>query len=531
MTNFNLEKKLIFKKFRVGKLIYKSNLSTIHEGINEINREPVALKFEKNGQKSNCLESEAYFLFLLKGEGIPKIISYGNILGFKVIVEELLGESIYLLWKKGSIDIKNKINDLCLIAIQCLDRLKYVHSKNTIHRDIKPFNFLFGKKDPNCIYLIDFGIAKKYRSSRTGKHIKYKFLKKTSGSLRYMSINSNSCFEQSRRDDLESLGYVLIYLIKKNLPWIYIEYLNIKKVEKYRKVRDLKLSTLPEELCSGLPKEFCDYIKYCRNLTFEQEPNYNYLKNLFLEVIKKNEKITNLNYIGSFQFSWSKKENIRIGNLDSLNNRSIRTNISGLKTKDLSKGKENTHKRLYSQIKLSSGKPSNKSVPKIQEKKNFKLGLKKINLIVNNNISIGGNINNTNDSVENNYIFTENKKNNKKNNIYLNPQLKITKKEGNYKSKIFKIISNVRPLSRLNSIDKTEKNSKKISCDKSKKISGIRNSIDLNNINYLNNTLDDSLKSNKKRYYKTLKEREQEAKKLETNKKIFKKIVLTLPFK
>ena len=72
MTNFNLEKKLIFKKFRVGKLIYKSNLSTIHEGINEINREPVALKFEKNGQKSNCLESEAYFLFLLKGEGIPK---------------------------------------------------------------------------------------------------------------------------------------------------------------------------------------------------------------------------------------------------------------------------------------------------------------------------------------------------------------------------------------------------------------------------------------------------------------------------
>ena len=308
-------------------------------------------------------------------------------------------------------------------------------------------------------------------------------------------------------------GNEKVYLIKKTLPWINIEKLNIDKIEKYRKVRDLKISTLPEELCSGLPKEFCDYIKYCRNLTFEQEPNYNYLKNLFLEVIKKNEKITNLNYIGSFQFSWSKKENIRIGNLDSLNNRSIRTNISGLKTKDLSKGKENTHKRLYSQIKLSSGKPSNKSVPKIQEKKNFKLGLKKINLIVNNNISIGGNINNTNDSVENNYIFSENKENNKKNNIYLNPQLKITKKEGNYKSKIFKIISNVRPLSRLNSIDKTEKNSKKIS--------GIRNSIDLNNINYLNNTLDDSLKLNRKRYYKTLKEREQEKKKSETNKKIF----------
>ena len=149
-----------------------------------------------------------------------------------------------------------------------MDRLKYIHSKNTVHRDIKPLNFLFGKKDPNFIYLIDFGIAKKYRSSRTGKHIKYIFTKKVNGSLRYMSINSNKYYEQSRRDDLESLGYMLIYLIKKTLPWINIENLNISKKEKYRKVRDLKISTLPEELCSGLPKEFCDYIKYCKNLSF-----------------------------------------------------------------------------------------------------------------------------------------------------------------------------------------------------------------------------------------------------------------------
>ena len=160
-ANYNLEKKLIFKKFRVGKLIYKSKLSTIHEGINVLNGEQVALKFEKTGQIYNYLESEAYFLFLLKGEGIPKIISYGKIIGFQVIIEELLGESIYLLWKNTTFDIKNKLNDLCLIAIQCLDRLKYIHSKNTLHRDIKPFNFLFGKKDPNFIYLNRFWNSKK----------------------------------------------------------------------------------------------------------------------------------------------------------------------------------------------------------------------------------------------------------------------------------------------------------------------------------------------------------------------------------
>ena len=130
MINFNLGKKLIFKKFRVGKIIYKSQYSTIHEGKNELNGEKVALKFEKTGQKYNFLESEAYYLLLLKGEGIPKIISYGKITGFKVIVEELLGESIYLLWNNESFDIKNKINDLCLVALQCLDRLKYHNLQN-----------------------------------------------------------------------------------------------------------------------------------------------------------------------------------------------------------------------------------------------------------------------------------------------------------------------------------------------------------------------------------------------------------------
>ena len=178
------------------------------------------------------------------------------------------------------------------------------------------------------IYLIDFGIAKKYRSSRTGKHIKYKSFQTTNGSLIYMSINGNNCCEQSRRDDLESLGYTLIYLIKKTLPWKYIELLNINKRDKYRKVRDLKISTLPEELCSGLPKEFCDYIKYCRNLSFEQEPNYNYLKNLFLEIIKKNEKISDAKYIKLRHFSWLKGDSKRI-NFEYIKN-AHRTTLSGL---------------------------------------------------------------------------------------------------------------------------------------------------------------------------------------------------------
>ena len=510
-ANYNLEKKLIFKKFRVGKLIYKSNLSTIHEGINELNGEQVALKFERTGQKYNFLESEAYFLFLLKGEGIPKIISYGKIIGFKVIIEELLGESIYLLWKNTTFDIKNKLNDLCLIAIQCLDRLKYIHSKNTLHRDIKPFNFLFGKTNPKLLYLIDFGISTKYRSSRTGKHIKFKFVRNAIGSLRYMSINSNSCYEQSRRDDLESLGYMLIYLIKKTLPWISIENSNINKIEKYRKVRDLKMSTLPEELCSGLPKEFSDYIKYCRNLSFEQEPNYNYLRNLFLEIIKKNEKIVDIRYIKPLQFSWLSQNNNRITKIDD-NNKNQHSSISGTENISSSRGKSNTHKRLYFLIKNSIERSKSQESPKIKTSNYLKLNLKNINIILNNINAISNKISIKNSKKKIN-IKNKGNENNKKTNIPFINKFQNKKAEKSDKITKYRKILITKP------IKESKKNSKGIINMNNTDNNIISSTIQkiripklddvLTKVDYSKNKIDGKINL-KKGCYKTLEEREKE---------------------
>ena len=510
-ANYNLEKKLIFKKFRVGKLIYKSNLSTIHEGINELNGEQVALKFERTGQKYNFLESEAYFLFLLKGEGIPKIISYGKIIGFKVIIEELLGESIYLLWKNTTFDIKNKLNDLCLIAIQCLDRLKYIHSKNTLHRDIKPFNFLFGKTNPKLLYLIDFGISTKYRSSRTGKHIKFKFVRNAIGSLRYMSINSNSCYEQSRRDDLESLGYILIYLIKKTLPWISIENSNINKIEKYRKVRDLKMSTLPEELCSGLPKEFSDYIKYCRNLSFEQEPNYNYLRNLFLEVIKKNEKIVDIRYIKPLQFSWLSQNNNRITKIDD-NNKNQHSSISETENISSSRGKSNTHKRLYFLIKNSIERSKSQESPKIKTSNYLKLNLKNINIILNNINAISNKISIKNSKKKIN-IKNKGNENNKKTNIPFINKFQNKKAEKSDKITKYRKILITKP------VKENKKNSKGIINMNNTDNNIISSTIQkiripklddvLTKVDYSKNKIDGKINL-KKGCYKTLEEREKE---------------------
>jgi serine/threonine protein kinase len=137
--------------------------------------------------------------------------------------------------------------------------------------------------------LIDFGFAHKYRSSRTGKHIKYKDIRKYIGSLVFCSINGNKGYEQSRKDDLESLGYMLIYLALDYLPWIDIsKNKTIVENDKFKLLTEMKSSITSDKLCNGLPEEFTAFINYCRNLEFEQDPNYDYLKSLFTSVLSRN---------------------------------------------------------------------------------------------------------------------------------------------------------------------------------------------------------------------------------------------------
>ena len=344
MSKPKFRNKLIFNNYRVEKLIATTPLGFVYKGLNQKTNEPVALKFEKNNSNNNFLESEAYILYNLRGFGIPKIITFGKSGLYKVLIEEFLGLSIEKLWKSKKNINKYKLKNLCMIAIQILDRLEYIHLKNIIHRDIKPLNILIGRKDPKILYLIDFGLSRKYKSSRTGKHIKFKDIKKLFGSLRYISINGNIGKEQSRRDDLESLGYTLIELIKNHLPWSEIIHYNnfpLNKIEKCMKVYKLKLSISIEKLCEGLPEEFIKYIKYCRNLEFEEDPNYNYLRNLFTSILIKNEQINDLNF---FWIINNKKINIEKKEKTCENNY------------NLLKRKNSSQNRLYNQIKISLGK-------------------------------------------------------------------------------------------------------------------------------------------------------------------------------
>jgi len=126
------------------------------------------------------------------------------------------------------------------------------------------------------VHFIDFGLSKRYKDPKTNQHIPYKENKQLTGTARYVSVNTHKGIEQSRRDDLESLGYVLIYLFKGTLPW---QGLKAKtKLEKYSKILEKKENTPLDILCKGIPVEFANYLSYCRKLKFDEKPDYNYLK-------------------------------------------------------------------------------------------------------------------------------------------------------------------------------------------------------------------------------------------------------------
>ena len=235
----NLSNKLIFGKYKILKSEGKSICSSVFSGINIINKEYVILKIQDKKQKYGNLEKEVYYLFQLKGKVIPKVISYGFSGNYNILIEELLGKSLEQLFQENRNKPKIiRLKDMIMAGIQIIDRLENIHSKNIIHLDIKPNNFLVGKSNSSLIYIIDFGFAKKYRNSKTGKHIKYSINNHFSGNFKFSTVNTMKGVESSRRDDLESLGYMLIYLYNQELPWDKIkEKINLNFHKKYLKLK------------------------------------------------------------------------------------------------------------------------------------------------------------------------------------------------------------------------------------------------------------------------------------------------------
>ena len=306
----------------------------IYKGINLKTKEEVAIKIESKNIETPQLIHESKILKALNdGDGFPKVYLVTPLDDVLIMVMELLGENLQKLLM-NSPHKKFTLKTTLMLAIQILSRIKTLHENNYIHRDIKPENFTIGlKKYKNTIYMIDYGLTRKFCDSHKN-HIPYKEGKHLTGTALYASIYTHKGIEQSRRDDLESLGYMMIYFCKGELPWMNVK--GKTKEIKYKKIMEKKLEMKPDILCQGLPDEFNQYFKYVRELQFTEEPKYDFLLGLFNSAMKKN------NIKNDFKFDWCQNSGINNQNInDKFSTESL---FSKLKLGEINFGEKNEKK-------------------------------------------------------------------------------------------------------------------------------------------------------------------------------------------
>lgn len=233
-------------------------------------------------QKGNVFLEAQVLSDLQGGVGIPKLYKFGTTEKYSYMVMELLFSTLSDLLQKAN--GRFKLATVISIILQLLTRVQYIHSKGYLHRDIKSQQILTGK-NARILYLTDYGLSRKFEANNY--HIAYQGSCPRVGNATFASINSHSGIRQSRRDDLESLAYLAIYLLKGSLPWQR----GPKKVSsnlKWQHCFQVKNGMTIEETCANCPNEFAVYLKYCRNLKFEDKPDYAYAKKIFVDLQENN---------------------------------------------------------------------------------------------------------------------------------------------------------------------------------------------------------------------------------------------------
>jgi len=279
-------------RFEFGKKIGAGSFGSVYYGVDTRADQEVAIKVESGNAKTPQLEYEARLYKILGNvRGLPTLHWYGHESGCSVMVLDLLGPSLQDLL--GFCGHGFSLKTVLQLGHQTLDILEYVHSHGFLHRDLKPANFLVGGGDDvSQVQLIDFGLAKRYWSSKTGSHIPYRQRRANGiiGSAWYASVNAHLGMELSRRDDLESLGYTLVHFLRGALPWQRLDPVPETKEKKHEMIGRLKASIKWEALTEGMPACFSSFLMVAHCLAFEEKPDYQLLHR-FLAITAEREGI------------------------------------------------------------------------------------------------------------------------------------------------------------------------------------------------------------------------------------------------
>jgi serine/threonine protein kinase len=289
-------------KYRLKKRIGGGSFGEIYIAIDSMTGEEVAVKVESTKVRPPQLFNESrMYRALSGGVGIPTLKTYTVEADYSQLAMELLGSSLETLFDEC--ERKFTLKTVLMIADQLIARIEYVHRRGIIHRDVKPDNFAIGRNPKSSvIYMIDFGLAKRYRDAHLMQHIPYVDGKSLIGTARYASINTHLGIEQSRRDDLESIAYMLIYFLRGSLPWMGLK--GDTRHAKNSAICDAKVATPIGSLCKGLPNEFAAFLSDVRRLEFNEEPKYSSYREMFRQLFLRER------YLHDMQFDWVNRQTV-----------------------------------------------------------------------------------------------------------------------------------------------------------------------------------------------------------------------------
>ncbi|KZT36075.1 casein kinase 1, epsilon, partial [Sistotremastrum suecicum HHB10207 ss-3] len=270
----------------------------------------VAIKFEDSRKNEGTQEmlplEHAIYQVLRGGVGIPSVYWFGKEETTNMLVMDLLGPTLETLrfFCRGRLSLKTVL----MIADQLISTLEFIHSRGVVCRDLKPENLAMGRGPrSHIVHIFDFGLSRSFKDAVTGQHIPFRDGLMPIGAPRYSSQASFLGHEQGRKDDLESLGFILVWLLTGSLPWKGILAPSIPL--KIQKMGQMKAAECIPKICENCPEEFLTYLRYCRSLEFASTPDYHMLRGLFGQIMEKE----GWQYDGLFD--WSPNITTAAGNL------------------------------------------------------------------------------------------------------------------------------------------------------------------------------------------------------------------------